>query len=173
MTIRVCTAAEFDDVFSVCNDGASAYQGVIAADQWKTPYMSAAELQSEMLAGVDFYGAFDSDQALVGVMGLQQVQDVALIRHAYTRTNRQRAGIGSALLAHLQSLTGGPILIGTWTVATWAIRFYQRHSFRLVGDLQREALLRRYWTISERQIEESVVLGNERWFAQQAVRSRA
>src|SRR2546423_8886660 len=120
MTIRPCRAADFAEMSAVCNDGASAYRGVIAADQWKDPYMSDAELRDEMLAGVEFFGAFDDEQGLVGVMGLQQLSDVALIRHAYTRTARQGRGIGSALLTHLQARTERPILIGTWKAATWA-----------------------------------------------------
>jgi GNAT superfamily N-acetyltransferase len=163
MTIRRCTAAEFADVYAVCNDGAAAYRGVIAADQWKTPYMSEGELRAEMLAGVEFFGAFDDEQGLVGVMGLQQVGDVTLIRHAYTRTTLQGAGIGSALLAHLLALTDRPVLVGTWKAATWAIQFYERRGFTRIAGWQRERLLRRYWTIPERQIEESVVLGNTRW----------
>jgi GNAT superfamily N-acetyltransferase len=163
MTIRRCTAAEFADMYAVCNDGAAAYRGIIAADQWKTPYMSEAELRAEMLAGVEFFGAFDDEQGLVGVMGLQQVGDITLIRHAYTRTTRQGAGIGSALLAHLLSLTHRPVLVGTWRAATWAIQFYERRGFTRIAGWQRETLLRRYWTIPERQIEESVVLGNTRW----------
>jgi N-acetylglutamate synthase-like GNAT family acetyltransferase len=140
-----------------------AYRAVIAANQWKYPYMSEVELRREMRAGIEFFGAFDDDHRLVGVMGLQEVGDVALIRHAYTRTTRQRGGIGSALLAHLRSLTDRPILIGTWRAATWAIQFYEGRGFSRVEDDQVEALLRRYWTIGERQIEESVVLGCERW----------
>ena len=168
MTIRRCTAAEFGDIYTVCNDGASAYQGVIAADQWKDPYMPEDELRSEILAGVEFYGAFDLEDELVGVMGLQQVGDVALVRHAYTRTKRQNAGIGSALLAHLQSLTDRPILVGTWKAAGWAVRFYERRGFTLINDPTRETLLRRYWTIPDSQIGHSVVLGNERWFSNTA-----
>jgi N-acetylglutamate synthase-like GNAT family acetyltransferase len=101
-------------------------------------------------------------------MGLQQMHEVALIRHAYTRTTCQRAGIGSALLAHLQSLANGPILIGTWRAATWAVQFYQRRGFRLIEGTKRETVLRQYWIISERQIEDSVALGDERWFANDA-----
>jgi GNAT superfamily N-acetyltransferase len=157
VTIRVCNAADFDDVYAVCNDGAAAYRGVVAAAQWKEPYMPETELRHEIDAGVRFFGAFDDD-GLVGVMGLQSVDDVALIRHAYVRTRRQGSGVGSALLAHVRSLTDRPILVGTWKAATWAIHFYQRHGFKLAEDPQREALLRRYWTIPERQIEESVVL---------------
>ncbi len=165
MTIRRCTLADFADVCDVCNDGAEAYRDAIAADQWKSPYMPEAELRSEMLAGVEFFGAFDSEQRLVGVMGLQQMGDVALVRHAYTRTARQHSGIGSALLAHLVSLTDRPILIGTWRAATWAIEFYERRGFARIEGAQRDSLLRRYWTIPDRQIEDSVVLGNDRWFA--------
>ena len=131
--------------------------------------MPEAELRSEIAAGVEFFGAFDREQGLLGVMGLQQVGDVSLIRHAYTRTNRQRTGIGSALLAHLQSLTDRPILVGTWKAATWAIRFYEGHGFKSIEGHHSEILLRQYWTISERQIEDSLVLGNERWFARPAV----
>jgi GNAT superfamily N-acetyltransferase len=145
----------------VCNDGAVAYRGVIAADQWKEPYMPKVELRREIQAGVRFFGAFD-EQGLAGVMGLQAVEDVTLIRHAYTRTDRQRTGVGSALLAHLRSRAEGPILIGTWKAATWAIHFYERHGFRLVEGRERETLLRRYWSIPERQIEESVVLSWDR-----------
>lgn len=127
--------------------------------------MSAGYLDRERLAGVEFLGAFDSELGLVGVMGLQQVRGVALIRHAYTRTARQGTGIGSALLAQLQSLAGGPILVGTWRTAGRAIQFYEHRGFRLIGVSQRETLLRRYWTISQRQIEDSVVLASKHWFA--------
>jgi GNAT superfamily N-acetyltransferase len=168
MTIRACGASDFHAIAAVCNDGAAAYHGVIAADRWRTPYMPDEELRREIAAGVRFFGAFDEGQTLVGVMGLQQVADVALIRHAYTRTDRQRNGIGSALLAHVRSVAERPLLVGTWQAAAWAIRFYERHGFRLVDQIQRERLLRRYWTIPERQIEDSVVLACERWFAREA-----
>jgi GNAT superfamily N-acetyltransferase len=157
MTIRSCRDTDFDDVCIVCNDGAAAYRDAIPLDRWKDPYMPADELRREIDEGVRFFGAFD-EQGLAGVMGLQDVGDVALIRHAYTRTHRQRAGIGGALLRHLQSLTDRPILVGTWKAATWAVRFYEHHGFTLVDDPDRETLLRRYWSIPDRQIDESVVL---------------
>jgi len=91
-------------------------------------------------------------------MGLQQVQDVALIRHAYTRTSEQGAGVGSALLEHLRRHIDRPLLVGTWKAATWAVRFYERRGFRLVSDEEKARLLRRYWSVPERQIAESVVL---------------
>ena len=132
--------------------------------------MPEAELRRELEAGVRFFGAFD-EHGLLALMGLQDVVDVALIRHAYTRTTRQRTGVGGRLLGNVLSLTHRPILVGTWKAATWAIRFYERHGFRLFDDRQREALLRRYWTITARQIEESVVLANARWFGTEQRRS--
>jgi GNAT superfamily N-acetyltransferase len=156
LTIKRCSTTDFAELYAVCNDGATAYRSVIAADQWREPYLPEAELRHEIDQGVRFFGAYED--GLVGVMGLQDVGDVALIRHAYIRTSRQRSGIGGALLAHLRSLTDRPILVGTWKAATWAIAFYERHGFTLVHGPQRETLLRRYWTIPERQIEESVVL---------------
>src|SRR2546426_3775520 len=99
---------------------------------------------------------------LAGVMGLQQVHDVALIRHAYTRSSEQGAGVGSALLEHLRRQTDRPLLVGTWRAATWAVRFYERRGFRLVSDEEKARLLKRYWTVPERQISESVVLQSRR-----------
>jgi GNAT superfamily N-acetyltransferase len=164
MLIRECDAADFEAIRAVVNDAAVAYRGIIATDRWKDPYMPAAELREEMEQGVAFRGAFDAG-ALVGVMGLQHVADVALVRHAYTLTARQGTGVGTALLADVRSRTARPMLVGTWSAATWAVRFYERHGFRLVGAPDKDALLRRYWTIPERQIEESVVLADARWLA--------
>ena len=155
--IRECTSDEFDSICAVINDAAAAYRGIIAADRWKEPYMSQEELRREIEEGVTFSGFFERDD-LLGVMGLQLVSDVALIRHAYTRTASQGRGIGSALLAHVQRQTDRPILIGTWKAATWAAWFYESRGFTLVDAPQKDVLLRRYWTVSERQIEESVVL---------------
>ena|SRR5215472_7235365 len=161
MAVRACSGADVDAIYEVINDGASAYFGVIPADRWHEPYMPREELQREIAAGVMFSGAFDDEGRLLGVMGLQDVKDVALIRHAYTRTSMQGRGIGSALLRHLVERTNRPILIGTWTAAAWAIRFYERHGFRVVDDTEKNRLLRTYWTVPDRQIEESVVLVQE------------
>lgn len=162
--IRQCQTAEFDDVYAVINDAAAAYRGVIAVDCWKDPYMSREELRREIDESVLFWGWFEGGH-LAAVMGLQSVGDVALIRHAYTRTASQGNGMASALLAHVRCRADRPLLVGTWKAATWAVRFYQHHGFRLVASQQKEALLQRYWTVPERQIEESVVLADERWFA--------
>ena len=164
MLIRHCTPAELDEVCAVVNDAAVAYRGIVAADQWKDPYMSRSELREEVEDGVVFWGAFQDDD-LLGVMGLQHVDGVALIRHAYTRTASQGRGIGAALLRHVGRQTDRPVLVGTWAAAAWAIRFYQSHGFRLVAAREKDALLRHYWTIPLRQIEESVVLADARWFA--------
>ena len=157
-TIRACTPADVDAISDVINDGASAYRGVIPDDRWHEPYMGREELEREIAAGVVFSCAADDDGTVQGVMGLQDVKDVTLIRHAYTRTAAQGRGIGAALLRHLVGQASRPVLIGTWRAATWAIRFYQRHGFEVVDGPEKDRLLRTYWSIPQRQIDESVVL---------------
>lgn len=161
--IRVCRSDEFSRIHYIINDAAIAYRGVIPEDRWHEPYMSEEELESEIAAGVRFLGAYSPSDTLLGVMGAQDVQDVALIRHAYVLRSSQRGGIGSALIAALREGTNRPLLVGTWKAAIWAVAFYERHGFRLVDDTA--AVLRRYWTIPDRQIETSVVLADRRWFA--------
>ncbi len=139
------------------NAAAEAYRGVIPADRWHEPYMSAEELDAELAAGVAFWG-YDLDGELVGVMGIQSVGDVELIRHAYVSPGSQRHGVGSALLGRLTRSPTRPLLVGTWAAADWAIGFYRRHGFELVSPERKAELLRAYWTIPERQIETSVVL---------------
>jgi len=141
----------------VINDAAAAYRGVIPADRWHEPYMPREELLSEIQAGVKFF-CIRRDGRVVGVMGLQHVADVALIRHAYTVSSQQHGGVGTLLLQHLKRQADRPLLVGTWKAATWAVRFYERRGFRLVSDEEKERLLRRYWNIPERQVAESVVL---------------
>jgi GNAT superfamily N-acetyltransferase len=160
--IRPCTAADLPSLFSIVNDAARAYQGVIPADCWREPYMPLEELEREIGDGVAFSG-YEAGCELLGVMGIQDRGDVTLIRHAYVRTSERRKGIGDALLKHLEGMTAKPILIGTWTAASWAIRFYEKNGYRLLPRPEIERLLRRYWTISERQIETSVVLANAAW----------
>jgi GNAT superfamily N-acetyltransferase len=154
--IRRCTEADVPAIHAIINGAAEAYRGVIPADCWHEPYMTLDHLRDEIAAGVEFSGHFD--EALVGVMGLQKVRDVTLIRHAYVRTSHQSKGIGGALLRALVADIEGPILVGTWADATWAIRFYEKHGFRLVGPDEKDRLLDSYWTISPRQRETSVVL---------------
>jgi GNAT superfamily N-acetyltransferase len=159
MTIRICRDDEGGEIFSIVNAAAEAYRGVIPADRWHEPYMSGEELERERAAGVAFWGYHDGAR-LAGVMGLQHVRDVDLIRHAYVLPGKQRHGIGGRLLRHLQQLSRRPMLVGTWAAATWAIRFYERHGFVLVTPARKAELLKAYWTIPERQIETSVVLAN-------------
>ena len=161
--IRRCDEQDFEAIYEIVNDAATAYRGVIPADCWAEPYMSRKELRAEIGAGVAFWG-YEQDGALAGVMGIQRVRDVTLIRHAYVRSDSQRRGIGLALLESLHGQTDRPVLIGTWADAGWAIRFYERQGFRLVSPQEKDRLLRRYWTVNERQIETSVVLAGPAWF---------
>ena len=119
--IRQCSSKDFDSIYEIVNDAAQAYKGIIPADRWKEPYMPKEELRHEIEEGVVFWGC-EEEGELIGVMGIQHVQDVTLIRHAYVRTSRQNQGVGGKLLAHLRKQTSRPILIGTWSDATWAIR---------------------------------------------------
>ena len=144
-------------MLGIINAAADAYRDVIPADQWHDPYMRSHELDVEIAASVDFWG-YEADGSLVGVMGIQPVLDVDLIRHAYVLPSKQRLGVGGALLSHLRPLSTRRMLVGTWAAADWAIRFYQRHGFELIEPECGVALLRSYWMIPERQIETSVVL---------------
>ena len=155
--ISVRGKGDFGQILEIVNDAATAYRGVIPADRWHDPYMPAQELRAEMAAGVVFWGC-EEEGKLLGVMGLQYVQDVALIRHAYTRTAARGRGIGGALLEHLKREAKAPLLVGTWKAATWAVRFYEKRGFVLAGEAEKRRLLERYWSIPERQVEESVVL---------------
>jgi N-acetylglutamate synthase-like GNAT family acetyltransferase len=155
--IRRCDDRDFEFIWTIVNDGAQAYKGIIPADRWTEPYMSREKLQHEIDDGVVFWG-FEENGNLTGVMGIQEVQDVTLIRHAYVRTGNQKQGIGGHLLSHLRELTNRPVLIGTWTDAKWAIHFYERHGFQMVDAQEKDRLLKKYWSIPERQIETSVVL---------------
>jgi len=161
--IRPCKESDFDVILEIVNDAARAYRDVIPADRWREPYMPAGELRREIGAGVRFYG-FEETGILDGVMGIQDVEDVTLVRHAYVRTKRRRSGMGGKLLKHLLGLSSRPVLVGTWAAATWAVRFYEKHGFRLVSEADKDRLLRRYWKIPDRQIETSVVLADARWF---------
>jgi N-acetylglutamate synthase-like GNAT family acetyltransferase len=160
--IRRCHNQDFEQIWAIINDGARAYKGIIPNDCWTEPYMSRKQLQHQIDEGVVFWG-YEGTGTLAGVMGLQQVRDVTLIRHAYVLTSSQKRGIGTHLLSHLRDLAKGPVLIGTWADAAWAIRFYQKHGFQIVSAREKDQLLAQYWTIPERQIETSVVLADSMW----------
>ena len=160
--IRRCDKTDFESIWTIINDSAQAYKGIIPPDRLTEPYMSKKELQHQIDDGVMFWG-YAENGALAAVMGLQHVRDVALIRHAYVHTSRQKHGIGALLLSHLQSLTVEPMLVGTWADAIWAIRFYQKHGFQLVERREKDRLLKQYWNIPQRQIETSVVLADSSW----------
>jgi N-acetylglutamate synthase-like GNAT family acetyltransferase len=162
MLIRQGDDADFPTILSIINDAAHAYRDVIPADRWHEPYMSREELAREISAGVMFWVA-EQERRLLGVMGIQDKGDVALVRHAYVATTTQRSGVGTRLLRHVESLVDKPLLIGTWAAASWAIEFYQRNGFTVVTSDDKDRLLRTYWSIPNRQIETSVVLANGRW----------
>ena len=146
------------------NESASAYKGVIPDDCWKQPYMSQEDLRDEIKDGVQFWG-YEEDGELIGVMGIQYIQGVAIIRHAYIRTSKQNHGIGGKLLSFLQDQTTHPLLVGTWADAVWAVRFYEKHGFQVVSVQEKDRLLRKYWSIPDRQIETSVVLADQKWLS--------
>ena len=151
-------------MFAIINDAAQAYRGVIPADRWHEPYMSMDELVKEIAAGIVFWVAEEEGRPL-GVMGMQDKGEVALVRHAYVTTGIQRKGVGTTLLRHVQGLAAKPVLIGTWAAASWAIKFYERNGFTVVPKNDKDRLLRTYWSIPDRQIETSVVLADRRWMA--------
>ena len=161
--IRASAESDYQAILSIINAAAEAYRGIIPPDRWKEPYMPGHELAHEVAAGGKFQ-IFEEDGALKGVMGVQEVKDVTLIRHAYVDPEAQGRGIGAELLGKCSRLAGGPLLIGTWAAAEWAIRFYEKHGFQQTSMAEKERLLRTYWTIPERQIETSVVLAEKRWF---------
>lgn len=160
--IRECLESELETIYEIINDSAMAYKDRIPADRWKEPYMTMDELKEQIRDGVVFYCFGDGDR-LLGVMGIQDREDVKLIRHAYVRTSARRGGIGVQLLNYLQKGQKKPVLIGTWADATWAIDFYQKNGFHQVEPEERKFLLKKYWTVPERQIETSVVLVDERY----------
>ena len=160
--IRLCTEADLTTVVEIINEAAQAYRGIIPPDRWKEPYMPAGELRHEIETGVVFWGVEQTGR-LLGIMGIQDKGEVTLIRHAYVRPRAQKQGVGTRLLRHLERTTPKPVLIGTWAAATWAILFYEKNGYRLVPTVEKNRLLRRYWSIPERQIETSVVLANRLW----------
>ena len=159
--IRECTGADFEAILSIINDGGQSYRDVIPEELWCQPYMSAGELRHEIAAGVSFAGA-EAGSSLVAVMGLQTVRDVTLIRHAYVRTARQRRGEGTRLLQYLLKTIHLPVLVGTWRAADWALRFYEKNSFKLIYGKEKDRLLRTYWSIPPLQIEASIVMADHR-----------
>ena len=156
--ISKLTTSDFQAILTVVNDAAIAYKGKIPSDRWKEPYMTAQELKRENQSGVRFYGWIENN-VLVAAMGIQPVNDVTLIRHAYVLAGHQRKGYGEKLLKHLLGLSdSSKVYVGTWEAATWAIKFYQKNGFNLVSTEEKNKLLKKYWSIPKRQVETSVVL---------------
>jgi len=162
--ISKCEQKDFNEIYEIINNAASAYRGVIPADTWHEPYMTKQELKKQIDDGVEFW-SYAEDGEIIGVMGIQFKGDVTLIRHAYVRTTKRNKGIGSKLLEHLLAKSPTPVLIGTWADASWAIQFYQKHGFRLLSQNEKNDLLHKYWSIPDRQIQTSVVLASSDWEA--------
>ncbi len=157
-SIRTCTESDFDQMYRIVNSAAKAYEGVIPADRYHEPYMPADELRREMRR-MTFFGW--EEEGLVGVMGLEPVKGVSLVRHAYVLPESQKQGIGARLLQHAKDIfTGERLLVGTWADAYWAVDFYKKHGFRFCAD--KDSLLKKYWDVPQRQIETSVVLEFDR-----------
>jgi GNAT superfamily N-acetyltransferase len=165
--LRPCEPGDFEDMYTVINDGAQAYKGVIPTDRWHDPYMSRSALACEIKNKVLFWG-IEQDRRLTAVMGIQDKGDVTLIRHAYVRAQYHRQGLGSTLLWHLEGMTAKPILIGTWTAARWAVSFYEKHGYVLLEEKEKVRLLKKYWSIPQRQVETSSVLASQSWFQEAA-----
>jgi N-acetylglutamate synthase-like GNAT family acetyltransferase len=160
--IRDATTKDFDTIYTIINDAAIAYKGIIPADRWHEPYMPKEELKTQIDDGVQF-SCYTEDAKILGVMGIQDKGDVSLIRHAYVLTSQRQKGIGSQLLQNLINDSKKPILIGTWKAAVWAMRFYEKHGFTCVSEDEKNSLLKKYWKIPERQVETSVVLADAKY----------
>lgn len=157
-----CEEKDFKDIYDIINDAAIAYKGIIPADRWHDPYVTEHELQKQIDEGVEFW-SYSEHEVIMGIMGIQFKDNITLIRHAYVRTAHRNKGIGGKLIQYLYSISSTPVLIGTWEDANWAIDFYLKHGFRLLAKEEISTLLRKYWNISERQIETSVVLASKDW----------
>jgi N-acetylglutamate synthase-like GNAT family acetyltransferase len=160
--IRKCTETDFETMYSIINDAAIAYKGVIPPDRWQEPYMPKDELGRQIGEGVSFWG-YEERGEIVGVMGVQPMRDVTLIRHAYVRTAYRNQGIGGGLLMFVLEQIYTPVLIGTWAGAAWAIRFYEKYGFKRVSIEEKNRLLNTYWSIPDRQVQTSVVLADRKW----------
>tara|TARA_B100000953_G_scaffold242456_1_gene204169 strand:+ start:181 stop:684 length:504 start_codon:yes stop_codon:yes gene_type:complete len=156
--IREYKQIDTSKILNIINDASLKYKGVIPNDCWKEPYMSEQELIDEFIDGVRIYG-YHQNNTLIGVIGVQEVKDVILIRHAYTLSSYQNIGAGSALIEYLlKKNQNSRLLVGTWKDATWAIQFYQKFGFILHSKEETTLLLKKYWKIPTEQIENSVVL---------------
>jgi GNAT superfamily N-acetyltransferase len=154
--IRKCQPGDTERIYFIINEAAKAYEGVIPPDRYHQPYMPMDELKRE-IKRMTFIG-WEVDGELVGVMGMEPIKDVTLIRHSYILPDYQQQGIGSKLLKHIEGMvTTSRLLVGTWADAHWAIDFYRKHGFTLLPD--KDELLGAYWDIPRRQVETSVVLG--------------
>jgi len=156
--INEYTKTNTSKILYIINDASLRYKGIIPNNCWQEPYMSKQKLVDEFNSGVRMFG-YSHNKKLIGVIGIQEIKDVTLIRHAYTLTSYQGKGTGSALLEYLlKKNQNSRLLVGTWKNAIWAIKFYEKFSFILHAKDQSTLLLKKYWKIPLKQIKNSVVL---------------
>ena len=156
--IKEISLRDVGKIYEIINEAARAYRNVIPDDCYHEPYMTKEELRREMKRMTVF--GWDAGGDIIGVMGCESVNDGTLVRHAYVFPDLQKMAVGKKLIDHIKrTATSKRLLVGTWADAIWAIRFYQKHGFKLLHD--KGQLLKEYWDISPRQIETSVVLGIE------------
>ena len=152
------TKSDISNILAVINDAALKYKGIIPDNCWHEPYMTERKLVNEFTNGVRMFG-YKKNNILVGVMGIQKLKNITLIRHAYTLTSYQGTGIGKSLLQYLLEINQNScLLVGAWKDAAWAIKFYKKFGFVLHTKEKTKQLLKKYWRIPSKQIENSVVL---------------
>ena len=156
--IREYKKNDVHKILEVINDASLKYKGVIPDNCWHEPYMLEQELIDEISDRVHMFG-YNHNNKLICVIGVQEVKNAILIRHAYTLTSYQGKGIGSTLLDYLlKKNQNSRLLVGTWRKAEWAIRFYKKFNFIIQSKNQSAILLKKYWKIPLKQINNSVVL---------------
>ncbi len=165
MNIRECDQSDFSNIYTIINSAAEKYHGTIPDTLWREPYMPEDYLKNELANGVHFFGIEEKGE-LIAVMGVQDKDDVVLIRHSYVLPEHQRKGCGSLLLSHHLKTSTKPVLVGCLAAMDWAIRFYEKHGFSLVSESQRDELRAAYWTYHDEHVKNSVVLADQRWWAQ-------
>ncbi|MFQ5520618.1 MAG: GNAT family N-acetyltransferase [Candidatus Methylomirabilia bacterium] len=154
LTIRPLTLLDRDQALVVINEAARWYREFLPAHEYHDPEMTAAQWEAEARR-MTWYGAFVAE-ALVGVMGLEHVRDVALLRHAYILPEHQRLGIASRLREHLEGQVLGVrrLIVGTYSGNYKARRALEKAGYRLSADS--ESVLRAYYAIPEDRLESSV-----------------
>ena len=151
--INEYTKSNCSEILYVVNDAAVRYKNIIPNNCWHEPYMSERELLGEFEDGVQMFGYLHNNK-LIGVIGVQEIKDVVMIRHAYTLTAYQGKGTGNALLKYLlNNHQNSRLLVGTWQDAKWAIQFYEKFDFVLHAKEESALLLEKYWNTRQNKLK--------------------